>query len=68
VKDAPFRDIWFSDAADEMRKAIREDRHPICWTDCVAPLSIMATYLKPWRLLRLLNPAVLKHVAWKLKA
>lgn len=68
VKDAPFRDIWFSDTADEMRRAIREDRHPICWTDCVAPLSIVATYLKPWRLPRLLSPAVLKHVVWKLRA
>jgi len=68
LKEKSFHDIWFSEEADAVRKAIKEDKHPICWTDCVAPLSIIATYLKPWKLPKLLSPAVLKHVAWKLKS
>ena len=68
VRDRSFREIWYSAEANAARRAIRADRHPICWTDCVAPLTILATYLSPLRLPKLLNPAVLKHLAWKLRS
>ncbi len=68
LKNRSFREIWFSPEADHARKEIRAGRHPICWTDCVAPISIVATYLRPWRLPKLLNPALLKHIAWKLRS
>ena len=64
LREQSFQDIWFSDRADQVRKDIREDRHPMCWTHSVAPITITAAYLRPWRMPMLLEPDVLRHMAW----
>ncbi len=68
VRHSSFAEIWSSSSAEAARGAIREGRHPICWCDCVAPITILASYLRPRGVHRLLNPVVLKHIAWKLRA
>lgn len=63
---SPFRDIWFSDRADDLRGRIKDGKHPLCWFTCVAPANIFLSNLRPWRLHRLLRPELIRHILFKM--
>lgn len=66
LKEASFRDIWFSKRADDLRGRIKAGKHPLCWFTCVAPASIFLSHLHPFRLFRFMKPELIKHILFKM--
>jgi MoaA/NifB/PqqE/SkfB family radical SAM enzyme len=60
-----FPEIWFSDQANEVRERIKANQHPICWFDCIAPLSVFAHDLRHLRIGSLLDRRTLGHMLRK---
>jgi len=63
--DTPFGELWYSKEADELRRDIKEGRHPICWVTCVSPLNQYLSYLTPGKAYKLLAPKTLAHILRK---
>ncbi len=66
LKDASFKELWFSKEADSLRTDIKEGRHPICWITCISPLNQYLSYLTPFKLHKLLQPKILMHIIKKI--
>jgi MoaA/NifB/PqqE/SkfB family radical SAM enzyme len=66
LAQTPFRELWFSPEADQLRLDIKEGRHPICWVTCVSPLNLYLSYLTPTRWPKLLRRKTLGHILAKI--
>ncbi|MBI4667147.1 MAG: radical SAM protein [Nitrospinae bacterium] len=66
LAEKPFKELWFSREADEIRLDIKENRHPICWVTCVSPLNQYLSYLSPTRFHKLLRPETVAHILKKI--
>jgi len=66
IRRKPFPEIWSSDQASEIRRRIKANQHPICWFDCIAPLSLLMHDLRHFRVHRLLDRRTLGHVLRKI--
>ena len=66
LTESSFKDLWFGNIADDLRKDIKEGRHPICWITCVSPLNQYLSYLTPTQFYKLLQPKTLKHIMKKI--
>ncbi|MCD6472401.1 radical SAM protein [Candidatus Aerophobetes bacterium] len=60
-----FAQIWYSENSNLLRKKIKENKHPICWFDCMAPLNILFYYIRHFELFKLLNPRFLSYLKHK---
>lgn len=60
-----FAEIWYSEKANFLRKKIKENQHPICWFDCMAPLNILFFYVGHFKIFKLLNPRFLGYLKHK---
>lgn len=40
VRNNSFSDVWYSEKANRIRKIIKENDHPMCWQNCIAPINI----------------------------
>lgn len=67
LRDSSFTDIWFSKEADNIRRKIKAGKHPICWFDCVAPISLLLHNIHTLRLDRLVHLNTLVYIIHKLK-
>lgn len=65
LRERSFSEIWFSARANEVRSRIKAGQHPICWMDCIAPLSVFLDDLRHLRLGRVLDRRTLGHMARK---
>lgn len=65
LAEQPFREIWYGDEANALRRDIKEGRHPICWVTCVSPLNQYLSYLSPTRFYKLFNGKTLGHILKK---
>ena len=61
LREQSAREVWYSKEADETRRMIRSDQHPICWMACFAALNLLVSYLRPTRLYKLLSPRLVKR-------
>ncbi|MHB0999889.1 MAG: radical SAM protein [Armatimonadota bacterium] len=66
LREKPFTDIWFSEEANDIRKKIKSNKHPICWFDCVAPISIIMHNIRTLKLSRVLHKNTLSHIIQKI--
>lgn len=66
LMESSFRDIWFSEKADNLRKKIKEGKHPMCWFTCVAPVNIFLSYIHPLRFYKLFRPELIRHILYKI--
>lgn len=60
-----FAQIWYSGNSNLLRKKIKENKHPICWFDCIAPLNILFYYIQHFEFFKLLNPRFLSYLKHK---
>ncbi|MEI6213697.1 MAG: radical SAM protein [Desulfuromonadales bacterium] len=61
-----FRDIWFSDTADDLRSRIKMGKHPLCWFTCVAPANILLSNIHPKKLHTLFRMELIRHILYKI--
>ena len=66
LAEKPFREIWFSEESNRLRKDIKEGRHPICWVTCISPLNQYLGYLSVTQFHKLLRPKTLAHILRKI--
>jgi len=66
LAEKPFRELWFSPEADQLRLDIKEGRHPICWVTCVSPLNLYLSYLSLTGWPKLLQRKTLGHILAKI--
>lgn len=64
--EKPFGELWFSQSANDVRKDIKEGRHPICWVTCISPLNQYLSYLSPSRIHKLFRPGTIRHIFRKI--
>jgi len=60
-----FAEIWYSEGANLLRKRIKDNQHPICWFDCMAPLNVLFSYVGKFRIDKFLNPRFLRYLKYK---
>jgi MoaA/NifB/PqqE/SkfB family radical SAM enzyme len=65
LREKRFPDIWFSQEADEIRRRIKANRHPICWFDCIAPLNVLLHNIRRMNLRSVLHRRTLMHALRK---
>jgi MoaA/NifB/PqqE/SkfB family radical SAM enzyme len=68
VREKPLAEIWQSAQAQVVRDRVRTGDHPICWFDCIAPMSLLVSYLRPWRWHKLADWPLARHVVRRLGA
>ncbi|MHB0913135.1 MAG: radical SAM protein [Armatimonadota bacterium] len=66
IREKPFREIWFSPEADQMRRRIKANRHPVCWFDCIAPLNVLLDHVRRLDIRNLLHRETRNHISRKL--
>lgn len=66
LMDSSFRDIWYSEKADDLRRRIKEGKHPMCWFTCVAPVNILLSYINPLQIYKLFRPELIRHILYKM--
>ncbi|MDH3972670.1 MAG: radical SAM protein [Deltaproteobacteria bacterium] len=66
LMDASFKEVWFSQKADDLRRKVKKGDHPMCWFTCVAPVNIFLSYFHPLRLYKLMNPKLMSHILYKM--
>ncbi|MBI1850089.1 MAG: radical SAM protein [Planctomycetes bacterium] len=66
VREKSLAEIWRSRQAQDVRDRVRNGDHPICWFDCIAPMSLFMSYMKPTRWHRLANVSLARHVVRRL--
>ncbi len=62
LRESSFREIWFSERADKVRRMIKEGNHPPCWFTCVSPANLYLSYMRKLKFWRILTPSFLKYV------
>jgi AdoMet-dependent heme synthase len=67
LREKSFSEIWFSDEANKLRQKIKAGNHPICWFDCIAPISVFLHNLSRLRIDRVLDRKTLAHIWAKSK-
>ncbi len=67
VRKDSMAEIWNSDSANEIRKMIKNNQHPICWQSCVVALNIFASYVHPFKFYKLANRNTAVKILQKLK-
>ncbi len=65
LRERSFPEIWYSAQANRVRQRIKDNQHPICWFDCIAPLSVLLDDLKHLRVHKLLDQRILGHIVRK---
>jgi len=68
LRTQSFRDVWYGEQAQEVRRRIKNCDHPICWMDCVAPLSLFLHEVRRGRVDRFMNRPFLKYVINRARA
>ncbi len=66
LMSSSFKDIWFSEGAEDLRTRIKQGKHPLCWFTCVAPANILLSNIHPKRLHKLLRPELIRHILYKM--
>lgn len=66
LMESSFKNIWFSEKANKLRKKIKDGKHPMCWFTCVAPANIFLSYIHPFRLYKLFKPELIRHILYKM--
>ena len=61
-----FKDIWYSQQSNNLRKKIKQGEHPICWFDCISPLNIYISYVSILKFYKLFNRKLLKYIMNKI--
>jgi MoaA/NifB/PqqE/SkfB family radical SAM enzyme len=46
LRENSFKEIWWSEMARQTRGLIRDDKHPICWFNCMGSMNLPMYYLK----------------------
>jgi MoaA/NifB/PqqE/SkfB family radical SAM enzyme len=67
VREQSFREIWFGRKSQDVRRRIRENDHPICWMNCIAPMSVLAQDVRRLRIGAFLGRSVRRHVLRRLR-
>lgn len=67
LREKPFPEIWFSEQANDVRRRIKANQHPICWLDCIAPLNVLLHDLRNLRIGGLLDRHTMGHVLSKVR-
>lgn len=62
VREKSFGEIWRSREATQVRRRIEASDHPMCWMNCIAPMTLLADDVRRFRFGDLLRPRVLRHV------
>ncbi|HAH87335.1 MAG TPA: hypothetical protein DCL60_08185 [Armatimonadetes bacterium] len=66
LREKSFREVWFSEKANEIRSRIKENKHPICWFDCIAPVSVLLNDVRRLNLSAILDKKIIAHITKKL--
>lgn len=66
VEESSFKEIWFSDKANDLRRRIKEGKHPMCWFTCIAPVNILLFNVRYLKLFKLMKPELMKHILYKM--
>jgi MoaA/NifB/PqqE/SkfB family radical SAM enzyme len=64
ILEKPLSEIWYKDMQD-LREKIKKGKHPICWFDCIAPISLLMSYSTPLKWHKLFEPAFIRHLIHK---
>ena len=67
LREKSFKEIWYSEQANNLRKRIKGGKHPICWFDCVAPLNIYMSYMNVFKFHKFFDLELLKYMLLKIK-
>jgi AdoMet-dependent heme synthase len=67
LKKNSFKEIWFSEESNKIRKNIKENKHPMCWFACIQPINLMAHNIKHFKVRSILDKEFIKHAFSKLK-
>ncbi len=62
VREKSFGEIWRSHEAAQVRRRIEAADHPMCWMNCIAPMTLLADDIRRFRFGDLLRPRALRHV------
>lgn len=62
LRERSFSEIWFGGEAERIRTRIRENNHPICWFDCIAPLNVLLHNMRWLRLDKMLHKNTMIHI------
>ncbi|MFP4019702.1 MAG: radical SAM/SPASM domain-containing protein [Bacteroidales bacterium] len=65
IQKETFKEIWYSNEMDKLRKDIKENNHPICWFTCVAPINVVIS-ISP-RFYKFLNMRLINHILRKMR-
>jgi radical SAM protein with 4Fe4S-binding SPASM domain len=66
LNESKFRDIWFSQQADDLRRKIKLGRHPMCWFTCVAPATILLSNIRALKFHKIFRPELMRHILYKM--
>ncbi len=62
LRETSFREIWFSPGAEELRRDIKEGRHPPCLFTCVGPANLYLSYVRKGMFWKFLAPGFIEYV------
>lgn len=65
LRERSFSDIWFSGEAERIRQNIKNNKHPICWFDCIAPINVFLHNIRKLQIGKLLHRKTLSHILKK---
>lgn len=66
IREKSLAEIWRSEQAQGVRDRVRRGDHPICWFDCIGPINLLMTYLRPSRWHKLANVSLVRHLIHRL--
>lgn len=66
--ESSFREVWYSEKANTLRKKIKDGQHPMCWFTCVAPASILLSNISSLKLHKLFRADLFNHIFLKIKS
>ncbi|OGJ13045.1 hypothetical protein A3K82_03310 [Candidatus Pacearchaeota archaeon RBG_19FT_COMBO_34_9] len=67
LRENSFREIWFSEASNKIRKNIKNNKHPLCWFACIQPINITSHNIRYLKIGKIIDKEFLKHAFSKLK-
>lgn len=67
LRESSFAEVWYSKEADNVRRRIKMNDHPICWFDCIAPLTVFLHNIRGMRIDKVLHKKTLQHILAKIK-
>lgn len=67
LREANFKEIFYSKHSDKIRQKIKQGKHPICWFTCMGPMNVTLSYFHPLRIHKLLlDKELLRHIRGKI--